>query len=80
MSAGASPKPLTAREREVLSLLTQGLQNSAIATRLFISKYTLQHHLTAIYAKLGVTSRSQAILHALRSGHPDPAPLPRSLP
>jgi two-component system response regulator DegU len=76
MTAGTSPKPLTAREREVLSLLTQGLRNSAIAERLFISKYTLQHHLRAIYAKLGVSSRSQAILDALRSGQPDSVSLP----
>lgn len=80
MAPGASPRPLTAREREVLSLLTQGLRNAAIAERLFISKYTLQHHLRAIYAKLGVSSRSQAILHALRAGHPDSASLPHYHP
>ena len=60
-----APKALTPREQEVLSLLAQGLANPAIAARLFISKDTVQHHLTAIYAKLGVTSRYQAILHAL---------------
>jgi DNA-binding NarL/FixJ family response regulator len=63
--SAAGTKPLTPREQEVLSLLAQGLANPAIAARLFISKDTVQHHLTAIYAKLGVTSRYQAILHAL---------------
>ena len=57
---------LTSREREVLACLAEGLDNPAIAARLFISRHTLQHHLTAIYAKLGVTSRYQAIIYALQ--------------
>ena len=59
------PRPLTPREQEVLALLAQGLNNPSIAARLFISKDTVQHHLTSIYAKLGVTSRYHAILYAL---------------
>ena len=59
-------RPLTPREREILALLVDGLPNAAIAARLFITENTLEHHLTHLYAKLGVTSRAQAALHAVR--------------
>jgi DNA-binding NarL/FixJ family response regulator len=52
---------LTAREQEVLQLLTEGLDNKSIAARLSISVNTIQKHLKNIYAKLGVTSRTEAI-------------------
>lgn len=52
---------LTARERKVLEGLTFGTPNRAIAADLGISPKTLQNHLTAIYRKLGVTSRAQAV-------------------
>jgi DNA-binding CsgD family transcriptional regulator len=58
-------RPLAAREREVLQLLAWGLDTPSIAASLFISKFTLQHHLTSIYAKLGVRSRHQAIIRAV---------------
>ena len=45
---------LTAREREVLALLAEGLANKAIATRLGISEHTAKFHVNAILAKLGV--------------------------
>ncbi|HET7767773.1 MAG TPA: helix-turn-helix transcriptional regulator [Chloroflexota bacterium] len=61
-----SPRPLTPREREILALLVDGLPNAAIAARLFITENTLEHHLTHLYAKLGVASRAQAALHAIR--------------
>lgn len=61
----ASARPalptLTPRERRVLQALPTGATNRAIAAELGISPKTLQNHLTAIYRKLGVTSRAQAI-------------------
>ncbi|BCY10715.1 LuxR C-terminal-related transcriptional regulator [Actinoplanes sp. L3-i22] len=52
---------LTARERHVLEALSVGTSNRVIAADLGISPKTLQNHLTAIYRKLGVTSRAQAV-------------------
>jgi len=62
------PFQLTAREVEVLSLLCAGLKNAAIAERLVRSVRTVDHHVAAIYAKLGVGSRSEAVAAALRAG------------
>ena len=57
----AHPAGLTERQAEVLSLLGQGLSNGDIAARLVLSPRTVEHHVTAILAKLGVESRSQAV-------------------
>jgi DNA-binding NarL/FixJ family response regulator len=59
---------LTPREREVLSLLAEGLANKAIATRLGISEHTAKFHVNAILGKLGVESRAEAIVRAARLG------------
>ncbi|MGG6268163.1 response regulator [Leptolyngbya sp. AN03gr2] len=59
---------LTDREQEVLHWLVQGASNEEIATRLYISVATVKAHLTAIFHKLGVTSRTQAIIRALKMG------------
>lgn len=59
---------LTQREQEVLHWLVQGDGNEAIAARLFITVATVKAHLTAIFQKLGVTSRTQAIIKALKLG------------
>lgn len=59
---------LTDREREILALLAQGLDNAAIARRLFLSPSTVKNHVSSILAKLGVESRVQAAVHAVRSG------------
>jgi DNA-binding NarL/FixJ family response regulator len=59
---------LTAREREVLALLAEGLANKAIAARLGISEHTAKFHVNAILAKLGAGSRAEAIVRAVRLG------------
>lgn len=59
---------LTPREREVLSLLAEGLANKAIAARLAISEHTAKFHVNAILGKLGVESRAEAIVRAARLG------------
>jgi two-component system response regulator DegU len=62
------PPPLTRREMEVLQLLAQGLDNAAIAQRLVLTRRTVQNHVSNIYGKLGVTTRTEAALHAIRHG------------
>ena len=66
---GVSALPdLTARELEILQLLANGLSNQAMAEALFISDRTVQAHLTSIFAKMGVASRLEAVLTAIRRG------------
>lgn len=59
---------LTPREIEVLQLLSQGLANKVIAQRLGISDHTVKFHVNAILGKLGVQSRGEAIVQAVRLG------------
>lgn len=59
---------LTMREREVLSLLTNGETTKELAQKLGVSSRTVQKHLQRIYAKLGVKGRTSAALMAVRSG------------
>lgn len=58
--------PLTAREREVLSLMTNGLANTQIAAALKLGEGTVRNHVSSILAKLGVSDRTKAVLVALR--------------
>ena len=60
--------PLTEREREVLQLAAEGLANKQIALRLAISEHTVKFHLSSLYAKLGVTSRTEAVRAGARRG------------
>jgi len=62
------PESLTPREVEVLQLLSQGLANKSIAGRLGISDHTVKFHVNAILGKLGVQSRGEAIVQAVRLG------------
>lgn len=64
----ANAAGLTARELEVLSLVAQNLSNAAIAQRLFLSSKTVDHHASAILAKLGIGSRREAADAARRLG------------
>jgi len=58
--------PLTPRENHILRLVAQGKSNSDIADELVLSKATVQNHISSIYAKLHLQSRSQAVIYALR--------------
>ncbi len=60
--------PLTPSERQILSLLAQGLDNAAIAERLVITKRTVQNHISNIYSKLDLGTRTEAMLYAIRHG------------
>ena len=64
----ANPAGLTARELEVLALLGPGLRNADIARRLHISEKTVDHHVSAVLAKLGVRSRHEATQVAAARG------------
>ena len=57
---------LSARESEMLEALVEGLSYKAIAEKLFVSVHTVRFHLHNIYAKLHVSSRSEAIVKALK--------------
>jgi DNA-binding NarL/FixJ family response regulator len=57
---------LTEREREILDLLAQGLSNKLIASKLYLSVRTVEGHLANIYLRLGVHSRTEAMLMAMR--------------
>jgi DNA-binding NarL/FixJ family response regulator len=61
-------QPLTDREQEVLQLAACGLSNAEISTRLYLSVRTVQVHLTHIFNKLGVGSRTEAVIAGLKSG------------
>ena len=64
----AHPAGLTSREVEVLGLVAAGMTSAQIAKELFLSPRTVDTHLTSIYHKLGVTSRSAATRFALEHG------------
>jgi DNA-binding NarL/FixJ family response regulator len=64
----AQPEPLTPRELEVLGLISQGLHNSEIAERLFVTERTVKFHVSSILAKLGADNRTEAVALATRQG------------
>lgn len=67
-STSENPAGLTNRELEVLPLLAEGLRNAEIARRLVVSQKTVDHHVSAIIKKLGVSTRGQAGVAASRLG------------
>jgi DNA-binding NarL/FixJ family response regulator len=66
--APETPEALTEREAEVLRLVALGLTNKEIAKRLIIGEGTVKTHVSNLLAKLGLQSRTQAALHAVRIG------------
>ena len=64
----AHPAGLTRREQEILELVCDGLTNDEIAGRLFVSVRTVDHHVSAVLAKLDVPSRKLAVAEAVRRG------------
>lgn len=67
-STRANPAGLTQREAEVLTLVVAGLRNAEIAAQLYLTPKTVSHHLSAIYTKLGVETRTEAAHAASRLG------------
>ena len=65
---GEQPLGLSAREREVLVLIATGATNAEIAARLFLSPHTVKEHTSALYRKLGVRNRAQAVQQGQRIG------------
>jgi DNA-binding NarL/FixJ family response regulator len=67
-SVAVGPAGLSEREVEVLKLVAAGFTNPQVASTLFISRKTAEHHVSNILAKLGVTSRTEAAAAAVRLG------------
>lgn len=61
-------EPLTVRELEVLQRMAQGLANKQIALTLGISEHTVKFHLSSLYAKLGISSRTEAVKRGIELG------------
>lgn len=66
--AGGTRPQLSDRELEVLRLVAEGMDNGAIAERLFLSSTTIKRHVSSIFAKLSVSNRVQAAIEAVRLG------------
>ena len=60
--------PLSAREREVLELVSSGMPTKQVARRLALSPNTVKHHMASVFRKLGVKTRAEAIGEAIRRG------------
>jgi DNA-binding NarL/FixJ family response regulator len=79
LRAAIQPPPLTARERQMLELVSEGLTNREIADRLFLGESTVKRHLSSAFRRLGVSSRREAAA-ALLGGQISPDAPPREPP
>ena len=68
LSTGAELDALTPREREVLDMLASGFSNKEIAWRMKISEHTVKSHVASIFAKLNVSTRTEAVTQGIRKG------------
>jgi len=75
-STRRNPFGLTRREAEILTLLSEGMRSSLIARRLFVAPKTVEHHVSAILAKLGVSSRAEAVALARKQSPQRPPAQP----
>jgi DNA-binding NarL/FixJ family response regulator len=66
--AGRERNPLSAREREIVTLIAQGYKNKEMAEKMFISEQTVKNHLHNIFDKLGVSDRLELALYAIHKG------------
>ncbi|MFE2302799.1 response regulator transcription factor [Streptomyces sp. NPDC059445] len=66
--AGQALAVLTARERQILVLISQGNSNRRVAKALGISEKTVKNHLSAVFMKVGASDRTQAVVMGIRSG------------
>ncbi len=65
---GALQDPLTPRELDVLRMLADGLSNKQVALQLHISEHTVKYHLSSVFGKLGVSSRTEAVMAGIQRG------------
>src|SRR5579875_286000 len=68
MDSGNGTSPLSPREIDIIRLVAQGLSNREIGRRLVVSEKTVKNHISHIFSKLHLSTRSQAAVHAIRHG------------
>jgi DNA-binding NarL/FixJ family response regulator len=68
MPSRAAIGELSGRETEIIRLIARGLPNKEIASQLSVSEKTIKNHISRIFAKLGITARTQAAIHAMKAG------------
>ena len=59
---------LSVRETEIIRLIARGMSNKEISSKLHLSEKTVKNHISRIFAKLNITARTQAAVHAIKTG------------